>query len=155
MKVYLLSLARLVILGAFMFSACTEAEDPDISDKEYYVKFKAGGVEKKFDMLPNTLASFAYFDDFGVYGCTITGFKQGSDGTKDFVNIQMWNETLFQPSQTYRLQEGIMVNSVQMSRMIVGYFDQDGVGYLASLLKDRYPTLNINDDAQVRFTEIE
>lgn len=54
---------------------------------------------------------------------TITGLAQGSDGTKDFINIQMRNETLVQPSQTYQLQQGIMVNSVQMSRMIFSYFD--------------------------------
>ena len=153
MKVVLL-LSRLIVLSVFMFSACTTAEDPDLPDQEYYIKFKAAGVEKKFDMLPNTFASFIYFDEFGFYGCTISGLKAGSDGTKDFINIQIRNETPYEPNQTYQLQESITVNSVKMSKMIFSYFDQDGTGYLATLLNESYPTLNINDDAQVRFTEI-
>ena len=144
-----------ILTGQLFLAACTSEEGPELEEpKEYYLKFKVGEVEKKYTALPNSIASFYYLKDFEIYGSTITVIKDINQATKDIVSIQLINETHFEQNQVYILQDPVIAQSISRSRIIFSYFDENGEGYNALLLKDSYPTLEINDEAELKFTEI-
>lgn len=142
------------LTGILVLAGCASDDTPEPKEPEFYIKFKAGGTEIKYDMLPNSLASFAYLDSFGFYLCTITGMKQGSDGKRDFISMQLRNETQYTPNTVYRLQDPIQIQSSNQARIIFTYFDGNGKGYNATLLQSNYPSLSIHENVEIKFTEM-
>lgn len=145
----------LLWLSVLTMTACmTEGEEAPIKEDEYYLKFKVGGVEKKFSALPNSMASFFYLEEAKIFGGQISGINNILEPTKNFVIIQLFNETAYQANLSYQQQDPVTFDLISRSRIIFTYADENEKVYNAALLKAQHPTLDIKDEAEVRFTEM-
>ncbi|HLT06065.1 MAG TPA: hypothetical protein VK014_00995 [Cyclobacteriaceae bacterium] len=145
----------MLCVSPFLIIGCTGEEDEEPTrEGEYFLKFKANGIEKRYEALPNSNASFFYLPDYKIYGGAIMGVKNIQQATKDVVSIQLFNETTYETNKTYQLQDAVSVDLFTRSRIIFTYMDENGKSYNAALLRQNYPTLTIKDEAEVRFDEL-
>lgn len=76
----------ILFLCTGLFFSCNQDESPK-TDSEYFVKFKVNNANVGFPGNPSQPATF-FFDPNGeVYAGIIQGFAQGSNGTKNAVQI--------------------------------------------------------------------
>lgn len=145
----------LLWLTVLTMTACvTDGEESPVREDEYYLKFKVGGVEKKFTALPNSMVSFFYLEDAKMFGGQISGINNIQEPARNFVTIQLFNETAYQPHLSYQQQDPVTVDLISRVRIIFTYADENGRVYNAALLKAQHPNLDIKDEAEVRFTEL-
>lgn len=78
----------------------------------------------------------------------------GSDGTKNFVSLTMWNEEPFATGVTYEMQDAISFHGAPLVRIQFTYSDESGKVYNAVLFQRDDLPMRITDDASVRFSAI-
>lgn len=167
-----LSLGRLslvaILIGILCVSGCVSGEDqdppvngqnPPISEDppapEYYVKFKANGVEKMWEAstpVSMSIAVFSYNGELGHYASGIQGVKKGTDGTRDIIHITLWNESLFAADISYQLQDTIKVHGLNLPRIMFQYHDENGKPHLTGTLEEDIAFSGSR--AEVKFSEI-
>src|SRR5690606_35791434 len=125
----------MLCVSPFLIIGCTGEEDEEPTrEGEYFLKFKANGIEKRYEALPNSNASFFYLPDYKIYGGAIMGVKNIQQATKDVVSIQLFNETTYETNKTYQLQDAV---SVDLFRSEGEYF----LKFKANGIEKRYEAL--------------
>lgn len=149
-KPYLLIVFCIVL---FWSGGCSNNAEVTPS-QEYFIKFKVDGVQKEYRTTITHPFIFSYDQNGPIFNATILVLGQGSTGTSNFINIITRNEEAFQSGKDYLMQDPILYQSVNLARMAVTWADENGNIYNAVLLQSGYPGLTVNDDAQIRLTNV-
>jgi hypothetical protein len=148
-KSYLL----IFICVSFFFSGgCNKSEVTPSA--EYFIKFKVDGVQKEYTTGIMHPIIFSYDQNGPIFNATILVLGQGSSGTNNFINIITRNEEAFQTGKDYMMQDAILYQSVNLARMAFTWADENGNIFNAVLLQSGHQGIIINDDAQIRLTNI-
>lgn len=143
----------ILFLCTGLFFSCNQDESPK-TDSEYFVKFKVNNANVSFPGNPSQPATF-FFDPNGeVYAGIIQGFAQGSNGTKNAVQISFYNEEEFEINKTYELQNPILYNTSTVPRVSITYFDAEGKIFNAVVLQQDNTAIIVKDRASIRFKNI-
>lgn len=142
---------RFVAIALCCFACSQNEESPQEGD--FYVRFKVDGQFYEYEASSHP-AVFFYDANLAMHHGTLLVPKPGSDGTKDFINIVVRNESEIKTGETFQMQQAILANSVPLPRINVTWANPEGQVYNAVLLKSSYPGISIENDAQVTFTEI-
>jgi hypothetical protein len=151
MKAYLTFFLGIGFL-LLMSSCATTGEDPQPQPGSF-VRFKVNGVQKQFDLQNNPMG-FSFDPNGPVYVATSVILPPGSDGTKNFLNLALRNETLFQTDLIYQMQDPIRYQGAEMVRIQLTYANEDGQLFNAVLFQQTIPGMKVTDDAWWKFTRI-
>jgi hypothetical protein len=145
-----------LVLIVLAFAGCNKSSS---EDGEYYVKFKVNGqqVEYRKQIMNNNVLLINAGAD-GFYYATITGMLDTHDGASSFLNnfiqISVKDTVAVRQGFVYNLHDGVTNNGFNHPRIILTYTDDGGTTYTASMLRSSYPNINILNETQVVFSEI-
>lgn len=145
--------SALWLVSLFVFSCGSSAENPQ-PQTEGFIRFKVDGVQREFKANPMTPMSFSFDSNGQVYNAILQVLGPGSNGTNNFIQFNVRNESPFVTNVDYQMQEAIAYQGVDLSRINFTYSNEEGQLYNAVLLKQALPNLVVRDDAKVRFTKI-
>lgn len=148
----LFSFSSLLVLFVLVSSCGSKGDDP-LPQADSYVRFKVNGVQKEFKV-SNQPMGFSFDANGPVYNAIAIINGNAADGTKDFVSINVRNETIFETGKDYEMQNPIKYKGIDMVRILFTYSDEEGNVYNAVLFQQTIPGLKATDDARVRFTKI-
>ncbi|MCC5937922.1 MAG: hypothetical protein JJU34_11635 [Lunatimonas sp.] len=144
-------LLRFVAIVLCCFACSQNEQSPQEGD--FYIRFKVDGQFYEYEVSSHP-AVFFYDANLSMYHGSVLVPRPGSDGTKDFIQIIVRNESEIKVGETYHMQDAILANSVPLPRINLTWANPEGLVYNAVLLKSSYPGLSIANDAQVKYTEI-
>lgn len=143
----------LICILPWCFVSCGSKSDDPQPQSEGYVRFKVNGVQKEFKV-QNTPMGFSLDAGGPVYTATALVLGPESGGTKNFLNLTLRNETLFQTGINYQMQSPINYKGVAMVRIMLTYANETGQIFNAVLFQQNIPGTKTTDDAQWKFTRI-
>ncbi len=136
-----------------LLSYCTPKGEEPQPQVETFVRFKVNGVQKQFE-LQNAPMGFSFDPNGPVYVATAVILAPGSDGTKNFLNMALRNESPFQTDLIYQMQDPISYQGAEMVRIQLTYADENGQLFNAVLFQQTIPGMKVTDDARWKFTRI-
>lgn len=139
-----------------LLAGCKKDNGGNAEGDEYYIRFKANGVQKEYKpKIPNNRVSYLYLDEYQIYNATITGLLnlEGAQvqPIKNFMNIVVRSKEKIKVNNPYLMQTAVPYNGIKFSAIELTYADEAGKTFGALLLKENYPLLEIKDDATVNF----
>lgn len=142
MKRILNLLVMVTVFG--LFASCDRGpERPD-----FYYRFKFNGVQKEFKGNKNADITFIE-TQFGFNLATFTMVTgKNSDRNAVVIGLRYRGDM----ERFYEMQTPIMVNGVLSPTLTFLYLDENGKGYLATLLQSENP--GARDDGRLAFTDI-
>ncbi len=148
-----MNVSVLLMISILFFSCSGSNEEPQQLENGY-IRFKSDGVSKEF--IPNSFDRMGFsFDANGpVFNAIVQVLGQGSNGTSNFVQFTIRNESPFVVGEDYAMQEAISYQSVPLPRILFTYSNEQGQLYNAVLLERNPDLVSIKDDAMFRFTRI-
>ncbi len=145
--------ALFLLLSLLALASCSPTSDDPHPQAEGFVRFKVDGVQKEFKVT-NTPMGLTLDDNVPVYVVSAVGLSPRSDGIKNFLNMALRNETLFQSGVEYQMQNPINYKGVPMVRILLTYANESGQIFNATLFQQAIPGIKVTDDARWKFTKI-
>ena len=144
----------LIVGLALTLHSCSSGEDPQ-PESDWYVKFQANGTAVAYSIdSPIQPMGFSLDQSTDLYLASTIILGEGSDGTRDFFNIYLWNNEPFVVGQSYEMQDLVSINGAPSVRIHMNYADSEGNLYNAILRQREIAGMKITDDASLRFTAI-
>lgn len=145
-----------IMLSILTLTGCKKddgSKEPD--DDKYYIRFKANGVQKEYDgNIVNNRFSFILLNEYGFYTAILSGVSNISETTKNLLHISVRSNEEINPNVEYNLQTAVPYNGFKFPSIEMVYTDESGVSHSALLLRENYPTIEVKDEAKVKFTSI-
>lgn len=147
-------LVFILFFGMFLCYSCDNSSEIPQPVAEGFIRFKVDGVQKEFKTNPVSPMSFSFDSNGSVHNAILQVLGPGSNGTSNFIQFNVRNESAFAANVEYQMQNAIAYQGVGLARINFTYADEQGQIFNAVLLKQSLPGIVVKNDATVRFTKI-
>lgn len=155
-----------ILLVALIFTAASckknnGKDDDNGANPEYYISFKANGVQKKY--INQALASLGRSSQDGLYNAVLQGYPETNVNSKSHIGIIIFNNSAVAANTTYQdPQKATNSNGSVVPKVLINYLDDAGNGYLTlgpmvdkdGHINDIPGSENIVADAKVSVTKL-
>lgn len=121
----------LLITSVLMITGCGKggSGDKDGGTPEYYISFKANGVQKKYT--GQAIASLGHSAQDGLYNAVLQGYKAtAADASKEHIGIAIFNNSAVSTGTYQDPQKATNNTGDEVPKVLISYMDTNGNGYL-------------------------
>jgi hypothetical protein len=131
-KAILQSLYLFLLTGICIFisSSCKKDDHKNSPDNaDYYISFKADGVQKKYTN--QAIASLGYSTQDKLYNSVLQGYQDFNTAGKSHIGIIIFDNTDITTGSYHDPQKAANADGNKISKVTISYYDDAGNGYLS------------------------
>lgn len=122
----------LLAVTAILSSSCGKksggGSNDDGTNPDYYISFKANGVQKKYT--GQAIASLGHSDQDGLYNAVMQGYKGTTGADKEHIGLVIFSNSAVAEKTYQDPQKATNDDGSEVPEVLINYIDETGNGYI-------------------------